>query len=221
MLTSDLVLGAGVTASLTSANGIDAAGFDLSGARLTLNLTGGTITATTITAQSLTLSNTTIDAFLTAGTLNVNGGTVALTGGGGGAGNFNVAAGATLDFAGGTQTLSAPGTITGAGDVRFSGGTTTVGGAYTVSGLTTINGGIANFDGSATAASVAAFGGNVGRRGEFPCDRPVRLDRRHDGGHRLDDRGRCVHHFRGRRRDDYRRAKHHRKRRHEFQWRKL
>ncbi len=166
-LTSDLTLSNGATATLTSANGIDAAGFDLAGTNLTLTLTGGTLVARTVSAESITASNATIDAFVTAGTFNVNGGTVLLTGGGAGSGNFNIASGATLDFAGGTQTLSAPGSVSGAGNVRFSGGNATLGGIYNVAGLTTINGGAVNFDGSAAAGSVALSAGTLGGAGIF------------------------------------------------------
>ncbi len=140
--------------------------------KLTLNLTGGTLAARTVSAQSITASDATIDAFVTAGTFNVNGGTVSLTGGGAGSGNFNIASGATLDFAGGTQTLSAPGSVSGAGNVRFSGGSTTLGGIYNVAGLTTINGGTANFDGSAAAANVALSAGTLGGAGIFHATGP-------------------------------------------------
>ena len=166
-ITSNADFGNTASVILNSANGIDASGLALSGSRLTINLIGGTLSAEAISLQTLTTSNALINAFLSADTVNVNGGIVSLTGGGASAGAFNVAAGATLDFAGGSQFLNAPASISGLGAVRFSGGTVMLGGTYNIGGLTTINGGDAIFNGSASATNVLLSSGTLGGTGNF------------------------------------------------------
>src|SRR5439155_8362767 len=80
-------------------------------------------------------------------------------------GTFNAAAGATLNFAGGTMTLESNSTLTAAGTVSFSGATVEVNGSYTVSGSTAISGGTANFNWNATSAGGALSGGNLSGSG--------------------------------------------------------
>ncbi len=58
-----------------------------------------------------------------------------------GSGQFNVPAGAILDFAGVNLTLSAASSISGAGEVHFSSNTVVTSGAYAVTGTTRIQGG--------------------------------------------------------------------------------
>src|SRR5947199_10166683 len=58
-------------------------------------------------------------AFNNNGTLNVQSGTVSFYSGGDSHGTFNAAAGATLNFAGGTMTLESNSTLTAAGTVSF------------------------------------------------------------------------------------------------------
>src|SRR5262249_54055052 len=62
---------------------------------------------------------------MTAGTVNVNTGTLRFSVGGSSAGTISVPSGSTLDFSGGTFNISA-GSVTGAGTFSVSGGTTTV-----------------------------------------------------------------------------------------------
>src|SRR5205814_5883977 len=62
-------------------------------------------------------------AFNNNGTLNVQSGTISFYSGGDSHGTFNAAAGATLNFAGGTMTLESNSTLTAAGTVSFSGAT--------------------------------------------------------------------------------------------------
>src|SRR2546429_4428754 len=56
------------------------------------------------------------------GALNVQSGTVTLSGGGDSHGAFNAAAGSTLNFSSGTMTLESNSTLTATGTVSFSGG---------------------------------------------------------------------------------------------------
>ena len=97
-LTSDLAL-ASTVATLNSTNGLDATGFDISGSRMTLNISGGTVSAVTLAIDTLTASNTTVNAQLTTNTLNANGGTVTIANPGGftNTGTVNANAG-TLNF---------------------------------------------------------------------------------------------------------------------------
>src|SRR5205814_5288317 len=104
------------------------------------------------------------------GTVNVQAGTLQLNGfstTGTSTGLFQADAGATLEFVGGTHTLSAASSVSGAGDLLVSGGsvnvdgainvananvaagTATINGSYNVSGTTTVSGGIANFNAGA------------------------------------------------------------------------
>ncbi|MCC6124147.1 MAG: autotransporter-associated beta strand repeat-containing protein [Pirellulales bacterium] len=116
--------------------------------------------------------------FSNAGIVNVNAGTLALSGGTNSSGSFNVASGATLQFSGGTHTL---GTVTGTGLMLVSGGTVNASiastfaassfamtgggidgvGALSISGASTWTGGDMNGAGSTTFNGVLAIGGNV------------------------------------------------------------
>ncbi|MFN0126194.1 MAG: beta strand repeat-containing protein [Verrucomicrobiales bacterium] len=94
------------------------------------------------------------------GTVAVQSGTLALSGGGTSSGNYAVSSGATLDFAGGTHTLNTGGVINGSGLVRFSGGETTVaGGTYAVTGTTSVAGGIVNVDAAASTGALEVSDG--------------------------------------------------------------
>ena len=106
------------------------------------------------------------------GTVQALTGTLSLAGGGTSTGSFNAAAGATLDFGGGTQviTLSPTSSISGAGSVSFSGGTTTIGGSgtYAVAGATVIGGGGTlnlNMDGTTANMTLSGFGSTLGGSG--------------------------------------------------------
>lgn len=78
------------------------------------------------------------------GILQVQAGTLRLTSGGTSGGAFVVAAGATLDFAGGGF-LNISSLVTGAGTVILSGGTATLAGAYNVGGSTNLTGATVSF----------------------------------------------------------------------------
>ncbi|HEX7255988.1 MAG TPA: Calx-beta domain-containing protein [Gaiellaceae bacterium] len=84
-------------------------------------------------------------------------------------GSFTVAAGATLDFASGTQNLNAGSTLTAAGRVLVSGGTTNIVGDYDVTSPTEVTGGTVNFNVTgpldatpATTTRLVQTGGTVG-----------------------------------------------------------
>jgi uncharacterized repeat protein (TIGR01451 family) len=92
-------------------------------------------------------------------------GILRLNKGGTSSGSYAAATGATLDFGGGTHTisLSAANSISGGGTVRFSNGTTTIGGSgnYAVAGNTDINGGTLSANLAATTAKMTISGGTL------------------------------------------------------------
>src|SRR5439155_23956993 len=95
--------------------------FDVSGdTSFHNNLCGpATIHNTFPTRRSSDLGSTAIGpAFNNNGSLLVQSGTVSFYSGGDSRGSFNAAAGATLNFAGGTMTLESNSTLTAAGAVR-------------------------------------------------------------------------------------------------------
>ena len=89
-------------------------------------------------------------AFNNAGTVNVDAGTLSLTGGGSDTGGFSVSAG-TLGFDGGTTTLGSGSSVSVASTVEFGAGTVHDAGTYNVTGTTLIDGGTADFSGSGAA----------------------------------------------------------------------
>ncbi|MBI4987171.1 MAG: filamentous hemagglutinin N-terminal domain-containing protein, partial [Rhodocyclales bacterium] len=86
------------------------------------------------------LGGGTIDvAFNNNGTVSLGGSGLTLSGGGTGSGTFDLAAGARLEFGGGTHTLTGATAITGAGEVVFGNaggnGSTTIAGSVTANSL--------------------------------------------------------------------------------------
>jgi YD repeat-containing protein len=108
----------------------------------TLIRAGGTATGAP-TFRGVALNNT--------GSVQVQSGELALAGGGDSTGSFQIAAGATLSFSDGTQTLEAASQVSGAGTVVFASGTVTIKGTYDPGGAATtlINGGTADFSSGA------------------------------------------------------------------------
>src|SRR4029079_8120695 len=100
------------------------------------------------------------------GTLDVQSGTISLNGGGTSDGSYK-ASGATakLNFGGGTHTLNATSSVSGAGTIGFSSGPVNIGGTYTVSGQTLINGGTANFNAAASTGTLELDSGALGGTG--------------------------------------------------------
>jgi hypothetical protein len=96
------------------------------------------------------------------GIVNVNAGRLQLGGGGTSTGSFTGTG--TLDFSGGTHTLSATSSINNP-NVVFSGGTTTLAGSYSVASSTLFSGGTATFSGSVAnsggALSFTSSGGTA------------------------------------------------------------
>ncbi len=94
------------------------------------------------------------------GTVNVDGGTLRLTGGGTDIGAYAIDAARTLDFGGGTRALDAGSSVTGAGTLLVSGGTTNVNAVFGAT-TTTISGGTANFNANVTGAGTLLVSGGI------------------------------------------------------------
>src|SRR5262249_17982343 len=102
----------------------------------TFSGSAGTFTNTGTFTKSAGTGTTTFNAaFNNNGKVEVQAGTLNLSGGGTSANYFSVSTLATLQFGGGTHTLTGNSTVAGAGTVKFTGGTNTVGGTYNVSGI--------------------------------------------------------------------------------------
>jgi len=103
--------------------------------------------------------------FVNTGSVQVQSGTLVLSGGGSATGSFAVPANTTLQFGGGTYTLSSASSVTGAGNVTFSGSSTiTANGTYNITGTNTISGATVNFNvgGSASMNALTLSGGTLG-----------------------------------------------------------
>jgi hypothetical protein len=102
--------------------------------------------------------------FNNTGTVDVQSGTLALTGGGvSTGGTFTAEAGKTLVFGGGYFTIDSASTINdnGAGAVTFSSGTVDILGTYNVAGTTTISGGVVNFFASPVSLATLNMSGGT------------------------------------------------------------
>ncbi len=119
--------------------------------------------------------------FNNTGTVNIDEGTLQLSGGGTSTGGtFAVDAAATLRFSSGTYSTNNTSAISGAGDVTFTNATVTLDGAYTVTGATTVSGGIVNFNApAATITTLNLSGGTLGGTGSQNITTRLQLDRRH------------------------------------------
>jgi hypothetical protein len=84
-----------------------------------------------------------------------------LSGGGNATGTFNVDFPATLDFGGGTFTLSAASPISGIGTVSFTGGVVDILGTYSSSGTTSVAGGTVDFVANASMNHLNLGGGDL------------------------------------------------------------
>ncbi|HWB10108.1 MAG TPA: DUF4214 domain-containing protein [Pirellulales bacterium] len=107
-------------------------------------------------------------AFNNSGKLDVQSGTLSLDGGGTSTGIFVAESGATLNFGGGSDDLSAAGVqVYGAGAVGFTGATVAIGGGYAVTGTTSISGGEVDFNDNATGTTVVESAGILGGSATF------------------------------------------------------
>ncbi|HJT36519.1 MAG TPA: hypothetical protein VJ783_31135, partial [Pirellulales bacterium] len=107
-------------------------------------------------------------AFNNSGTVDVKSGMLSLDGGGTSTGVFASESGASLNFGGATDDLSAPSTqVFGAGTVGFTGATVTIGGGYAVTGTTSITSGEVDFNHDATSTATVLSGGNLGGTATF------------------------------------------------------
>jgi hypothetical protein len=91
-------------------------------------------------------------AFNNTSAVNIQSGTLSLSGGGTttGTGSFSVPSGTDLDFAGGTYNLALGSSVTGAGNFSVSSGTVNENGTFNVGGTNTFSAGTANFLGAYT-----------------------------------------------------------------------
>ncbi len=125
----------------------------------------GTFTKSTATGASycnIPFNNT--------GTVTISSGTFNLNGGGTSTGTFSAAAGATLNFNGGTHdvTLAGGKSISGAGTIGYTGGaTTTIDGAgtYNVTGTSNVTGGTVNLNLASGAGNWTQSGGTLSGSG--------------------------------------------------------
>jgi len=102
-------------------------------------------------------------AFDNVSAVEVESGTLRVSGGGASGGSFNVLAGAILDFGGGTHTLNAESAVSGSGQVRVAAGSVAASGPWNVAGVTAVEGGTLNY--SALGGSTATLnlsGGTLG-----------------------------------------------------------
>ena len=128
--------------------------------------TGSTFNNAGTVQKAAGTGTTTVVAFVNnAGLIDAASGTLDLGDGGVNDSAFTVEAGATLQFGGGTQTLDANSSLTGAGDVRFSGSNVTLLGAYAVNGNATLSGGTADFETDVTLPNLTLSGGTLGGGG--------------------------------------------------------
>jgi len=107
-------------------------------------------------------------AFNNTGTVEIQSGTLTLSGGGTDTGNFTTANGATLNLGGGTHNLTNV-TITGAGTFSVSGGIANFAGTLGGDGTLDVSGGTANFNVSSaiTLARLVISGGTLGGSSTF------------------------------------------------------
>ena len=116
------------------------------------------------------------DPFFNTGTVNVNSGTLSLTGGGTSSSGIFVAAGATLAMAGGTYNFSSGSTITGAGTNNFSSGTVNFLGTSTVTGMSwLVSGATVNLNGSGNLSPTMLILNNGALAGSYPLLIPGQL----------------------------------------------
>ena len=130
---------------------------------------GGTDTGATAVVNNLgtftksgnALTSTISTIFNNSGTVNVQSGTLSLSGGGTDVGASYSGTG-TIQFSGGIRTLDAASSIT-AVNATFSGGTTTLNGVYNVAATTTVNGGTVTLAGtlSSLGNALTISGGNL------------------------------------------------------------
>ncbi|MEQ1858731.1 MAG: FG-GAP-like repeat-containing protein [Chthoniobacteraceae bacterium] len=123
--------------------------------------------AGTFTKSGGTGSTSSAAVFNNTGTVNINSGTLALQSGGADSGAFNLGAGSTLNFAGGTHTLGAAATITDTptSTLIASNGTAIIASAVTLAGTTSVAGGTLTFNNTANLASLNLSSGTLNGNG--------------------------------------------------------
>src|SRR5262245_26833911 len=138
-------------------------GFENFGGTPAVNNAG---TFTKSTATGVSYSNI---PFNNTGTITINSGSMNLNAGGTSTGSYTAAAGAALNFNGGTHdvTLTGGKSVGGAGTIGFTGGTTTIGGAgtYNVTGTSNVTGGTVNLNLASGAGDWTQSGGALSGSG--------------------------------------------------------
>jgi autotransporter-associated beta strand protein len=108
------------------------------------------------------------------GTVDVQKGTLNLRAGGSGGGTYNVAAGATLAFNGGTYSILGTSTFTNAGSLNFIAGNVNVGPAtFTNSGTINFSGATAGFNNAVTIPGTVNINGGTVNFNSFPFSSTV------------------------------------------------
>ena len=133
----------------------------------TIANSGGTLpvfnnTGTFTKSASPNSGSTSIDIpFNNSGSVSVVTGTLQLSSGGTHTGTFNVPAGATLTFAGGTHNLVSSSTFSASGVVKIIGGAVNFSSAYNVAGTTNISNGTVTFNNAATTSQLILSSGTI------------------------------------------------------------
>ena len=103
-------------------------------------------------------------AFNNVGSVEVQSGILSLSNGGTHSGSFDIAAGAELRFAGGTHTVTSPGS-SGAGTLAVTNGTVNWNGVFGVAGLTQLSGGILSIADTGSTGTLTQSGGTLSGAG--------------------------------------------------------
>ena len=119
----------------------------------------------TVASGASTTTVSTVFNNQSTGTVKVDAGTLSLTGGGTETGAFIVAAGATLEFDGGSFALNNASAISSSGTLQVGGGTVSESGTLSDGGTLEITGGTLTATGTITAASFSQSGGSLADTG--------------------------------------------------------
>ena len=119
----------------------------------------------TVASGASTTTVSTVFNNQSTGTVKVDAGTLSLTGGGTETGAFTVAAGATLEFDGGSFALNNASAISSSGTLQVGGGTVSESGTLSDGGTLEITGGTLTATGTITAASFSQSGGSLADTG--------------------------------------------------------
>jgi len=128
--------------------------------------------AGTVRKSSGTGTSTFAVVLSNSGLIEVQSGTLNLSGGGASSGDFVVGADATLMFSDGAYMLGASSSVTGAGAVGFTGGAVDILGAYGLTGTTEVSGGAAHFANDVSIPGLILSNGTMDVAGEMTVSGP-------------------------------------------------